>query len=271
MKLSTEDANQFFRLMWGLQFFVSQQRRMLPNVTSLEAYTALESGEKIKVRDALWKHPDLIDPYVQENPDRLSTNELSIIRDWKRFISGQFFVFRYLKAHTIFIQDSRVYGVLGLHDPIAEILYGRPLPVLAETVLLPYKGKIVFDGLFRTTDIYFGSGIRSDLNEQYQTAKQNGRILTSLEPEAAPAAPARRQAKPDRAIEAVVDEIVTSSEQLRGGTVFQNAAFGLLRASANLAQSAVQQPEDLEVLWRLGRPVQNVLNRLYKALERAER
>jgi hypothetical protein len=36
MTLSTEDAAQFFRLMWGLQFFVNQQLRLLPRVRSFE-------------------------------------------------------------------------------------------------------------------------------------------------------------------------------------------------------------------------------------------
>jgi hypothetical protein len=30
MKLSQDDADLFFKLMWGLQFYVNQQRRILP-------------------------------------------------------------------------------------------------------------------------------------------------------------------------------------------------------------------------------------------------
>jgi len=38
MLLSQADAALFFRLMWGLQFYVSQQRQLLPNINSLEEY-----------------------------------------------------------------------------------------------------------------------------------------------------------------------------------------------------------------------------------------
>jgi hypothetical protein len=271
MILSTEDAAKFFRLMWGLQFFVSEQRQLLPVVKTLEEFAALPTTAKIKARDALWENPDLIEAYVGKNPDGLSTEELNIIRKWKRCIAGKFSIYGYLKEYAIFIGDSRVYGVLGLYDRFEDVLSGRPLPIYVEAVLLPYKGKIVYDGLLRPYDIYFGAGIRSGLKEEYLTAKQNGRIITSLEPETTPLKPARQQRALDKRSEATLAELVGMIEKLRGGTAIQSAALGLLRASAKAAQSAAQKPDDLEELRRLGRQVQNALNRLQNVMERAER
>jgi hypothetical protein len=270
MILSAEDAAQFFRLMWGLQFFVSQERQLLPNVTALEEFVTLRTTAKVKVRDALWEKPELIDAYVERNADGLSAEELNIILQWKRYIAGKFSIYRYLKEYAIFMGDSQVYGVLGLYDRFEDVLSGRPLPIFVETVLLPYKGKIVYDGLLRPCNIYFGAGIRSGLKEEYLTAKQNGRIITSLEPETTPVKPASQRRALDEQSEAALVEMVRMSEQLRGGTVIQSATLGLIRASAKVAQSAAQKPDDLEELRRLGRQVQNALNRLHTALERAE-
>src|SRR6266567_2828489 len=99
MTLSTEDATQFFRLMWGLQFFVSQQRQLLPDVKSLEEFITLPTTAKVKTRDALWENPDLIDAYVDKNPDGLSVEELDIIRKWKRFVAEKFTIYRHLKEY----------------------------------------------------------------------------------------------------------------------------------------------------------------------------
>jgi len=270
MTLSTEEAAQFFRLMWGLQFFVSQQRQLHPDVKSLEEYAILDSTRKIIVRDALWENPDLIDAYVEKNPDDLSAEELSIIRKWKGFISGRFTIFRYLKDYTIFMGNSKVYGVLGLYDPLEEVFSSRPMPLFVDAVLLPYKGKIIYDGLCRPYNVLIGPGIRAGLNEEYLAAKQKGRIITSLEADAALVKPPPQPRQLDKGSEAVLTEIVKASEKLRGGTVIQSATLGLLRAGAKVAQSASQKPDDLEELWRLARPVQTALNRLQKALERAE-
>src|SRR5262245_48984602 len=101
------------------------------------------------------------------------------------------------------------------------------------------------------------------------TAKQNGLIITTLEPEPNTVGPAKHSRKPDKESAAMVEEIIRASEQLRGGTEIQSAAFGLLRASAKVVQEALQDPSDLEDLQQLGRKVQNALNRLHAKLARA--
>jgi hypothetical protein len=270
MRLSTEDARLYFRLMWGLQFYVNQQREVLPDVDSIEDYAHLLPEERIQVRDVLWENPELIDAYAAANPDGLPPAELDIVRGWKRFIAGTFQIFRYLKKHTIFIgEDAQVYGVLALRDSLEEMFYGRPLPIMVRAVLLPFQGKIVYDGLLSSYNIRFGGGIRSSLNEEYMAAKQNGRIIITLEPERAP--PARRERMPDRDWRPAVDDVVKATDRLKGGPAVQSSAFTLLRASAKLAQTAVHSPDDLDELWALERRVRTALTRLQTALSRAER
>ena len=255
MRLPRDDAELFFKLMWGLQFHVNRQLRLLPDVTSAEEYASLPMSDKTPVRDALWDNPDVIDAYVKKNPDGLSIMELDIVRTWKRFISDTFYIFRFLKKHTIFIgKESRVYGVLGLHDAIENVLYGRPLPIMVETVFLPFKDQIVCDGVLQSYNIIFGRGIRSGLKDDYMAAKQNDRIITTLEPETAAARGARRERKPSKDWGPTVEEVVKASEHMRGGPAIHSAAFSLLRASAKVTQAAVHHPDNLEALWELGRP-----------------
>ena len=97
MILSQKDAARFFNLMWGLQYYVNQQLRLLPDVSSFQAYSNRSLEEKLPVRDALWKNTHLIDAYTTQNPDGLSTDDLSIISKWKTFVAGKFYIFRYLK------------------------------------------------------------------------------------------------------------------------------------------------------------------------------
>ena len=270
MKLSQEEADLFFKLMWGLQFYVNQQRQILPDIKSVDEYTALSTPDKGEVRDTLWESPDLIDAYVAENPDGRSAEELEIVRKWKGFVLGTFQIFRHLKKHTILIgEKSQVYGVLGLFNSLEEVYYGYPLPIMAETVLLPFKGKIVYDGLLKGYNISFGGGIRSRLNEEYMTAKQNDRITTTLEPEIA-APPERSSKKPARNLGPAVDKVAKAVEQLKGGPVIQGAAFSLLRATAKLAQSATHRPDDLDELVQRERQVRRALKRLQTTLDRAE-
>jgi hypothetical protein len=56
------------------------------------------------------------------------------------------------------------YGVLALSQPFEDLI-GPHLPVLTRTVVLPFKGVIVYDGLMSSYNISFGPGIRRGLNE----------------------------------------------------------------------------------------------------------
>jgi hypothetical protein len=272
MKLSRDDADLFFKLMWGLQFYVNQTRHILPEIKSPEEYAALPGSDKVQVRDALWEHPDLIDAYLAQNPDGLSAEEMELVCSWKRFVAGTFQVFRFLKKHTIFIDDeSKVYGVLGLYDSLEDVFYGRRPPIMIEAVLLPFKGRIVYDGAFRGYNILFGGGIRSALNEDYMAAKQNGRIITTLEPEVAKPAQTGHPPKPGKDWGPLVEEIVAASEQMKGGPAIQSAALAVLRASARLAQATVRQPDDVDELWHHEQQVRRAVSRLQSVLDRAQR
>ena len=115
MKLDPADVQLFFDLMLPLQWYVSQQAELLPDIKTFEDYTDSSMDDKIIVRDYLFDHPELIDQFIQDNPNNLETDNLSIIATWKNFIHGDFFIERLLKKYSIFIDDNeKVYAVMGL-------------------------------------------------------------------------------------------------------------------------------------------------------------
>ena len=266
MNLSPEDAKLFFDLMWGLQRYVNQQRGILKDIPSPEEYAKLPTEKKLKVRDALWKSPNLIDAYVEANPEALSSEEVEIVRTWRRSIKDNFFIFRHLKKYSIFIGNKdQVYGVLGLFDSLEEIVPTYALPRMVDAVLLPFKGWIVYDGLLQGYSISFGGGIRSNLNHAYMTAKQKERIITTLEPETSQTKPAIR--KISKTWLPQLEEIALSASKLKGETALQNAAFTLLRASIEMAKCAENAPGDLDVLFAGERKVRKAMTRLSKVLD----
>jgi hypothetical protein len=256
--------------MWAAQHYVNHRLGLVAGVKTVEAYANSPQDGKIKVRDALYQHIELLDDFASQNPAQLTPDELRIVQSWRRHhLAGEFYVFRYLKRHAIFIaaKTSLVYAVLGLNDPIEAVLGWRPAPVYAQAVLLPFKGVIIYDGLLAPYNIYFGAGIRGDLNELYQRAKQNGAILESLEH----AAPRKsKPKKPARDWGPTLDSLVASVEQLRQADhIFQTRAFTLLKASARLAQAAAHDPDNLDELYQLGRSVSRALKQLETALDRS--
>lgn len=179
--LPHREANLFFRLQKTLLCFVNQQVRVSGELLSLEDFAVPRTEEMLKVRDELIQKPDLLDSFLQQNPADLSGEELAIVSLWRHQVAGTFYIFRELKKHTIFLSSggaSVAYGVVALTQPFDELVPW--LPALTETVLLPFKNAIIYDGLLRVHNVSFGAGIRQMLNEKYKLAKEQSGIITSL-------------------------------------------------------------------------------------------
>jgi hypothetical protein len=198
MQLSMEERTLFYRLFPALLNYVNGKLAIIPEQFSdVRGFLSLAAERRAKVRDALYAQRELIDSFVNENPGGFSSQELEIVTSWKRALVGTYYVFRFLKQHTIFLSASeqpvRAYGVLGLIDPIENLFRGQRLPVLCQTVLLPFNGQIVYDGIIAPYSMSFGSGIRKGLNDSYNRAKETFGIITSLDspPAAQPARPSK--------------------------------------------------------------------------------
>ncbi len=190
MQVTVEEGKLFYKLFAALLGYVNQKLGvLLVQFSEPSEYMSLPPQTRGEVRDALYIHRELIDQFVAENPVGLSPEELEIVASWKDALVGRFYILRYLKKYTIFLSATdkpyKAYGVLGLADPIDEVV-GPGLPVLANVVLLPFKGQIIYDGLIAPYSITFGGGVRRNLNEDYNRAKEEFGIITSLGDQAAP-------------------------------------------------------------------------------------
>ncbi len=110
-------------------------------------------------------------------------------------MAGEFYVLRFLKKYTVFLtakEPTVAYGVVALSEPFEEVIE-QPLPFFCKTVLLPFQGRIVYDGLLSGYNLIIGSNIRRELNDAYNAAKKRHGIVTSLpwHPETPKAVPKR--------------------------------------------------------------------------------
>lgn len=184
MIVTFEEGRLFYELYAALLSFVNQRLRVIPEqFADMVQYLAVPAESRAAVRDALFTHRELLDQFVEENPARLSADDLAIVASWKHALVGNFYVFRYLANYTVFLSSShspnKAYGVLGLADPIQTVV-SPCLPRAVKAVLLPFNGEIIYDGLIGVYGITFGGGFRRMLDEEYRRAKRAFGIITSL-------------------------------------------------------------------------------------------
>lgn len=184
MCLPIPEVEQFYAIWFPLLRFANTELKIHPSLSGNGLAKSIDSKLAISVRNALWDREDLIDRYINQNPDHISQDNLLSLSNWKYRRTGNFFIYKILKNHAIFIsQDHQpgVFSVKGLYTPFSDI-FRSSLPVLVKTVLLPHCGQIVTDGLFEPYRITFGRGYTSDLKAIYDDARERGAILSTLIP-----------------------------------------------------------------------------------------
>jgi hypothetical protein len=147
MRLTVSDVALFYKLHPALLLYAKQQLSRARHVTTLPQRLAMPEEERAALRSALYAHKQGIDTFIQENPQGFSAAELAIVESWKPCVQGQFYVLRHLQRYTIFLDAGsppKAYGGLALHDDFADLL--PHVPILIETVLLPFKSQMTYDG-----------------------------------------------------------------------------------------------------------------------------
>jgi hypothetical protein len=179
--ISQEEAAEFFRIWLGLLAFVNDKFQIVEGFGHPTVPTSLSPGDVFPVRDKLWEDASIIDEYIASQWD-MPREDIAVLKGWKNRVADTFTIFRHLKKHSIFIDSkNRVYGVLGISGPIGDTLYMDP-PLFAKAVLLPFKGKIIYDSIMSPYNVYLGGNIKREYGDIYRVAKEDKAILTEITP-----------------------------------------------------------------------------------------
>lgn len=183
MILSPDETERFYRIWFALLHFVNEQRQLVSSFPATRQHVPV--SEVRTLRDALWADDALRQEFLATNPAGLPPADLRLVASWHDRVAGTFFVFRYLKNHTVFLSSTdpaHAYGVLGLVSPIEEII-GPYLPVATKAVLIPFEDRITYDSVLEPYAVSFGSGYRSSLQQAYRDAQEREGTITTLLPE----------------------------------------------------------------------------------------
>jgi len=252
MQISFEDVELYYQLMSHLTRYSHNLAGLYPDITFEEdIHESLPQEEIFKLRSAIYDDPQLITTYVNNNPDQLSEEHLAIIDSWRLAIKGQFYIERYLKDYAIFLHEEKVYAVRGLFDSFDDFFPKSALPLCIATVLLPFKGGIIYDGQMQAYNIHFGGGIKRNLKNEYMAAKRKNAIIHSLDPAQKTAQITPSVSDPVQDWSSELEQLKAITKKMKGGAgqpETYGAVFSLLRASVELAELTTSGERDLTAL-----------------------
>ncbi|MGP8320509.1 MAG: hypothetical protein ACT6FD_06950, partial [Methanosarcinaceae archaeon] len=173
MKLNEEDVELFFKLSGALLFYTNQKYPVTKNLKE-PMFKDIPPADIKSLYERLSSHTELIDSFVDENPFSFTQEELEIIKSWNNLVKGKFMIMFYLRDYTAFMSISnkqKVYGVISLQDKIRDVI-PPSLPHYVETILLPFRGKIIYCGYIYGYDVRIDENLKRSLKEWYHKARR---------------------------------------------------------------------------------------------------
>lgn len=186
MQLPEPEGRIYYALHFGLLRYADRQLGIIGLPATDAELLSTPPQERVKVRDALFAHPELFEQYLATLDQPPCPDAADLVRGWRDHrVGGTFFVVRHLKKYSVFVSTTRqprAYGVLALAIPL-EVMVPYP-PVMVEAVLLPFRGRIIYDGYLSSPGIqlHFGAGAQRSIEDSYREAKARFGIITSLPP-----------------------------------------------------------------------------------------
>ena len=172
----------FYETWYGLMGFINDKKKIIPVQIKPIYPNPIGDDLIIKIREELWKNPEIITEYLASV--NLPTGKAELLKSWRdRHIKGMFLLMEYKPEYAIAVSSSKngedkLYGITGISRSLAEVLQ-RELPVQFETVLLPFKNKIIYDCFISSMNVSFGKNIKEAFSEMYKKAGEKG-IVTCL-------------------------------------------------------------------------------------------
>jgi hypothetical protein len=182
MMLLPKERKTFFRNWLGLLAFANDKYGIAEGFGHPKSPVGLDFELVIKIKKKIWENTRVIDEYIDSVWDMPKDN-IQLLKGWKNKVEGPFTILKHLKNHSIFIDDKNdiLYGVIGISNPISELISAERLPIMVETVLLPFENRIIYDSVFEVYNIHYGPNIRRSYKEKYSEIKEKKGIKTAME------------------------------------------------------------------------------------------
>ena len=180
MNLNEKDSRRFYNIWFNLLDYTNDKYKVAPNIIDLSDANNINPNDIAPIRNKLWSDKSILEEVISANPFNFSQSDILIIDSWKNCISDKFILIKHLKKYSVFLNDKNIYGVIGIISSIDEMFPANFLPLLVETVLLPFEGKIIYDSLLMPHKINFGPGARKGFLEEYRNLKRQYGIISSL-------------------------------------------------------------------------------------------
>ncbi len=121
----------------------------------------------------------IIDEFIDSN--KISKENIKLLKEWKqkRLYSDNFFIYENSPVGAIIwdISHEKYYHLYDLYDSVYDL---SRQDTMLSMLLLPYKGRIIFDGVIGQNDISFGQNSKDMFLKDYISLREKTSVCQEL-------------------------------------------------------------------------------------------
>ena len=179
--IDEEDARIFFTLRNFLFDYTNKKYNINSELEDFRDINNSQPEEVQQIREKLWSDKNIIKEYIKENSNNIDKETIQELENWnEKNINSKFILYKYEEKYTVLLGEENIYYVKGLKDTIKNIIPENKVPIFIETVLLPFKGQIIYDSYIIKYDISFGKGLKETFDKQYKEFIKQKKIKYQL-------------------------------------------------------------------------------------------
>lgn len=202
MILPVRQAMRFFRLFDLITTYAHRQLYVVSDAEFFSGEPPRGIGEQAQLQtiEELWEHPQLLNDYVQQNPDRLGTQDLRIIESWQSCYTATFSVHQLPDGSPndlVFVSQGYAFCVCGMAKELRSML--TEVPTVVHATLLPFEDRIVYAMSLAQTPVAFGEAMLGQMQAEVEQIVANNRIARTGEEFMRMASKAQKTSRRDRA------------------------------------------------------------------------
>lgn len=145
LTFTKQENTTFYRLDLNLLEYTNQQF----NITTLHFMNSMKLTplDFSYIRTLLFNNHEIIERYLNENPDHLNNEAKKIVANFKEDFIDEFLILKNNNDYSIISNSSNVYAIYGLINHLKEIYPDKALPKVCNLAILPHLNKIIFDAV----------------------------------------------------------------------------------------------------------------------------
>ena len=180
MILPVTQGKRFFGLFNSLTIYAHRRLQVVSD-SEFFGVSPLNPIDETAQRETimeLWKHPEILDDFVRDNPFNLPRRDLDVALTWKGCDIASYTVDTMTVGNTealYFCTEGHAFVVWGLSKPIESML--TRIPGVVQTTLLPFEDKITYGMFIMEMPVEMGDNMRAVLRKDFEASVVDGCVV----------------------------------------------------------------------------------------------